>query len=151
MENLICHTENCEYCVKSRCLAGMVSISPSGVCKTKSKRSGGMLEQTFADIEAGEDFGILDSNETAVHCESCDCKYNRGMLCFADHIVVDDGLLKTKCQTRSKQCQFCNHCVKMPNNTRIFTKINDCIVSDRHSLTRATKKPSRYTGRFYDS
>ena len=102
MENLICHTENCEYCVKSRCLAGMVSISPSGVCKTKSKRSGGLLEQTFADIEAGEDFGILDSNETAVHCESCDCKYNRGMLCFADHIVVDDGLLKTKCQTRSK-------------------------------------------------
>ena len=27
----------------------------------------------------------------------------------------------------------------MPNNIRIFAKINDCIVSDRHSLPKATK------------
>lgn len=103
MDNLICHTANCEHNVKSRCRAGIIDVNEKGVCKTKVKREGGVIAQTFADIEAAEDYGILDENATSVHCDSLNCKHNRATVCCADHIIVDDGLRKTKCVTREKK------------------------------------------------
>lgn len=102
MDNLICHTANCEHNVKSRCIAGIVNVSESGVCTSKLKREGGILAQTFADIEAAEDFGILNSNNSTVTCASLKCVHNESGVCSADHIVVEDGLIKTKCYTRTK-------------------------------------------------
>ena len=103
MENLICHTANCEHNVKSRCLAGIISVSGKGECLSKVKRDGGILAQTFSDIEAGEDFAVLDSYDTSVHCDSTKCMYNDKGMCSAEHIVVDDGILKTKCRTKTKK------------------------------------------------
>lgn len=102
MENLICHTANCEHNIKSRCIAGIINISEKGVCTSKIKRDGGILAQTFADIEAAEDFGILDSNHTSVTCQSLKCVHNDVGVCTAGHIVVDDALIRTKCITRTK-------------------------------------------------
>ncbi len=100
MDNLICHTVNCEHNVKSRCLAGIVSISNKGVCNSKIKREGGILAQTFADIEASEDFGV-ERMENTVACASDNCVFNSRGVCSADHIVVEDGITKTRCFTRT--------------------------------------------------
>ena len=43
MDNIICHTVNCEHNVKSRCVAGIVNITEKGVCASKIKREGGIL------------------------------------------------------------------------------------------------------------
>lgn len=101
MDNLICHTANCEHNVKSRCIAGIINISDSGTCTSKMKRAGGVLAQTFADIEASEDFGILDSNKTNVTCDCVKCMHNESRICAADHIVVEDGFVRTKCFTKN--------------------------------------------------
>lgn len=101
MENLICHTSNCEHNIKSKCLAGIISVDEKGNCLTRVKRDGGILSQTFADIEAAEDFDILDVNGTSVHCECEKCVHNENTQCYADHILVDDTLLKTKCFTKT--------------------------------------------------
>ncbi|MEG1612568.1 MAG: DUF1540 domain-containing protein [Clostridia bacterium] len=102
MDNLICHTANCEHNIKSRCIAGIINVSGKGVCTSKIKRDGGVLAQTFADIEASEDFNILDSNNTVVSCQSMNCVHNETGVCSAGHIIVDDGLFKTHCYTRTK-------------------------------------------------
>ncbi len=102
MDNLICHTNNCEHNIKSKCVAGIVNISESGVCNSKIKREGGILAQTFADIEASEDFGVLETTSNAVTCASMKCVHNEAGMCVADHIVVEDGLVRTKCFTRTK-------------------------------------------------
>jgi hypothetical protein len=101
MDMLICHTSNCEHNVKSKCLAGIVSVNEKGVCLTKVKREGGILSQTFADIEAAEDFDILDTNHSSVQCKCSECVHNDIGLCYADHIVVDDALIRTKCITKT--------------------------------------------------
>lgn len=103
MDNLICHTSNCEHNVKSRCIAGIVNISETGACTSRMKREGGVLAQTFADIEAAEDFGVNSGRDTAVTCQSVKCVYNETGVCSADHIVVEDGLVKTKCFTRTNK------------------------------------------------
>lgn len=100
MDKLICHTVNCEHNVKSRCAAGIVNITEKGVCASKIKREGGILAQTFADIEAAEDFGTR-SIENTVTCASVKCEHNCDGVCAADHIVVEDGLSKTRCFTRN--------------------------------------------------
>lgn len=102
MDNLICHTSNCEHNIKSRCIAGIVNISETGECTSKIKREGGVLAQTFQDIEAAEDFGLIDGRENAVTCQSLKCAYNENGTCVADHIIIEDGLVKTKCFTRTK-------------------------------------------------
>ena len=101
MDNLICHTNNCEHNVKARCTAGIVNVSEKGVCTSKIKREGGVLAQTFADIEAAEDFGLHGAIENTVTCSSMNCVHNDGGVCCADHIVVEDGLPRTKCFTRT--------------------------------------------------
>ena len=100
MDNIICHTVNCEHNVKSRCVAGIVNITEKGVCASKIKREGGILAQTFADIEAAEDFGT-GNIENSVTCASVKCAYNSDGVCSAAHIVVEDGLSKTRCFTRN--------------------------------------------------
>ncbi len=100
MENLICHTANCEHNIKSRCIAGIINVSEKGVCTSKIKREGGVLAQTFADIEASEDFNVFDNNETVVSCQSTKCVHNDTGVCSCGQITVDDGIFKTKCFTK---------------------------------------------------
>lgn len=76
MDNIICHTVNCEHNVKSRCVAGIVNITEKGVCASKIKREGGILAQTFADIEAAEDFGT-GNIENSVTCASVNAPITR--------------------------------------------------------------------------
>lgn len=102
MENLICHTANCEHNIKSRCTAGIINVDAKGICTSKVKREGGVLAQTFADIEAAEEMSVLDTNESIVSCQSMRCVHNNSGTCSAGHIVVDDGLAKTKCFTRTR-------------------------------------------------
>ena len=66
MDNLICHTNNCEHNVKARCTAGIVNVSEKGVCTSKIKREGGVLAQTFADIAAAEAFRLHAATENNV-------------------------------------------------------------------------------------
>ena len=100
MKNLECNTSNCEYNIRSRCNAGIININQKGVCTTHMKREGGVLAQSFADVEAGEDFGTLKDVNTRISCDSTHCKYNKNHNCNAKGIILDDGFLRTKCHTK---------------------------------------------------
>lgn len=97
MEQLKCITVNCIHNLKSRCNAPVVGIDEKGRCITKMKRVGGALEQTFAELEAGDD--VMQEAPDIVQCEA-KCVYNRDNRCTASSIFVKDKLLKTKCETR---------------------------------------------------
>ncbi len=99
MTNCKCTTSNCIHNLKCHCNAGVVTIDDRGLCDTKLKRAGGALEQTFAEIEAGDDF--IPDNPLSIEC-TADCIYNKDKKCTAGAIYVSDSFARTKCQTRQK-------------------------------------------------
>lgn len=99
MIQLKCTTSNCQHNLKCHCNAGIVSVSDNAHCETKIKRAGGALEQTFAELEASEEF--LNDAPNLVQC-TASCIYNRDARCTATSILVCDMMLSTKCATRIK-------------------------------------------------
>lgn len=97
MEQLKCTTNNCIHNLCSHCNASVVGIDQKGRCATKMKRAGGTLEQTFAELEAAEEF--LSDAPSIVNCEA-ECLYNKEGRCSASSIYVKDSFMKTKCDTR---------------------------------------------------
>lgn len=100
MKGLRCTTANCENNKCERCYAGSVAINERGVCKTKRKREGGALSQLFENFEAANSFD-MDDPETNVSCNA-DCIYNVNSGCNREHLLVEDGVIKTKCVNRKK-------------------------------------------------
>lgn len=98
MKEINCKTSNCEHNVKCKCLAGIVAVGDNAKCLSRIKRDGGALAQSFADVEAGEEF-YGQSTEVIIQC-SAPCAFNSGGLCSAEHVDVDDTMLGTKCRTR---------------------------------------------------
>ncbi len=101
MKEIDCKTSNCEHNVKCKCLAGIIAVGESAKCMSRIKRDGGALAQSFADVEAGEEFSSEDL-DCIVQC-SAECKHNRNGICSAEKIDVDDVLFGTKCQTREQK------------------------------------------------
>ncbi len=99
MTNLKCTTANCVHNLKCHCNAGVVTVDERGLCDTKIKRAGGALEQTFREIEAGDDF--IPDAPLSVEC-TADCVYNKDNVCTASAIYVNDSFARTKCATRQK-------------------------------------------------
>lgn len=98
MKEIICETSNCEHNVKCRCLAGIISVGDKAACMSRIKREGGALAQSFADVEAGEEFNGADT-DSIVQC-SAKCALNRNGVCSAEKITVKDGIFSTKCRSR---------------------------------------------------
>ena len=98
MKEINCKTSNCEHNVKCRCLAGIIAVGNNAKCLSRIKRDGGALAQSFADVEAGEEF-YGQSTEVLIQC-SAPCAFNQDGLCSAEKIDVDDTMLGTKCKTR---------------------------------------------------
>lgn len=102
MTKIECYTENCEYNLCSKCTAGILNFDTNGNCLTRKKRAGGVLAQSFADVEAGEDFSVCEC-ENEIKCENTGCCYNCKCECSNDDIKVDDGIIKTFCITKQKK------------------------------------------------
>lgn len=100
MKELRCTTANCEHNKCEHCFANTIEISEKGVCKTKSKRDGGALSQLFENYEAGSSFDFNDV-QTEVTCNA-DCIYNNNSECTREHLLVEDGIIRTKCANRVK-------------------------------------------------
>ncbi len=98
MKEIICETSNCEHNVKCRCMAGIISVNESAKCLSRIKREGGALAQSFADVEAGEDF-FGSRNDSIVQC-SADCAFNSNGVCSSDKITVKDAVFGTKCKSK---------------------------------------------------
>lgn len=98
MKEINCKTSNCEHNVKCKCLAGIIAVNESGKCLSRIKRDGGALAQSFADVEAGEEF-FGETAESIIQC-SASCAFNSGGVCSCDKITVDDALFGTKCKSR---------------------------------------------------
>lgn len=101
MKGLKCTTANCEYNSHNHCMAGIINVSETAVCKTKLKREGGALSQIFAEYEAAPDIGLLEETETVVQCDA-DCIYNVNHICTREHLSIDDSFVRTKCFSRKK-------------------------------------------------
>ena len=99
MNQLKCTTINCQHNLKNHCNAGIINVTENAVCETKIKRAGGALEQTFAELEAGEEF--LADAPSMVQCDAV-CLYNRDKKCTASSLLVSDTMFKTKCKTGIK-------------------------------------------------
>lgn len=99
MMQLKCTTSNCQHNLKCHCNAGIIMVSDKAHCDTKIKRAGGALEQTFAELEASEEF--LNDAPNLVQCVAS-CVYNKDNRCNASSILVGDMMLSTKCATRIK-------------------------------------------------
>lgn len=99
MIKLKCTTTNCQHNIKDHCNAGIIGISDKAVCSSRIKRAGGALEQTFAELEASEEF--LSDAPNVVQCNA-DCIYQKNNRCTAASILVADHMLKTKCMTQIK-------------------------------------------------
>lgn len=98
MKEIICETSSCEHNLKCRCLAGIISVGDGAKCLSRIKREGGALAQSFADIEAGEEFhGTVD--DSIVQC-SASCALNSSGMCTAEKITVKDSVFSAKCKTR---------------------------------------------------
>ena len=80
MMQLKCTTANCQHNLKCHCNAGVIAIDEKGVCDSKIKRAGGALEQTFRELEAGDE--LLNDAPSAVRCDA-DCIYNEDDFCRA--------------------------------------------------------------------
>lgn len=98
MKEIICETSNCEHNLKCRCLAGIISVGDNAKCLSRIKREGGALAQSFADVEAGEEFHGA-KNDSIVQC-SAECALNSGGVCTADKITVKDAPFAAKCKSR---------------------------------------------------
>lgn len=98
MKLINCETSNCEHNLKCQCLAGVVSIGDNARCLSRIKREGGSLAQSFADVEAGEDF-FDEKSDCIVQCSAV-CAFNNAGICANEKIDVRDGLFATKCKTR---------------------------------------------------
>ena len=98
MKQIVCETSNCEHNLKCRCLAGIISVGDGAKCLSRIKREGGALAQSFADVEAGEEFRG-DERECIAQC-SAECALNTGGICSADKITVKDSPFKAKCKSR---------------------------------------------------
>lgn len=98
MKEINCKTSNCEHNVKCKCLAGIIAVGENGKCLSRIKRDGGALAQSFADVEAGEEF-FGENAESMVQC-SASCAFNSGGVCSCDKITVDDVVFGTKCKSR---------------------------------------------------
>lgn len=98
MKEIICETSSCEHNLKCRCMAGIVSVGDGAKCLSRIKREGGALAQSFADVEAGEEFHGAD-RDSIVQC-SAECALNTGGLCSAEKITVRDKLFSAKCKSR---------------------------------------------------
>ena len=98
MKEIRCETSNCEHNLKCKCLAGIISVGDNAKCLSRIKREGGALAQSFADVEAGDEFHGA-RQDSIVQC-SADCAFNTDGLCSADNISVKDSLTGTKCRSR---------------------------------------------------
>lgn len=98
MKRINCETSNCEHNLKCRCLAGVIAVGDGAKCLSRIKREGGALAQSFADVEAGEDF-FDETADCVIQC-TADCAFNSGGVCSAEKIDVKDGLFAAKCRTR---------------------------------------------------
>ena len=98
MKEIICETSNCEHNLKCRCLAGIISVGAGAKCLSRIKREGGALAQSFADVEAGEEFHGAET-DSIVQC-SAECALNSEGVCSADKITVKDALFSAKCRSR---------------------------------------------------
>ena len=98
MKEIICETSSCEHNLKCRCMAGIISVGDGAKCLSRIKREGGALAQSFADVEAGEEFHGAD-RDSIVQC-SAECALNTGGLCSAEKITVRDKLFSAKCKSR---------------------------------------------------
>lgn len=98
MKEIFCQTSNCEHNVKCRCLAGIISVGDNAACLSRIKREGGALAQSFADVEAGEDF-LEKEGDSIVQC-SAECALNSKGVCTAEKITVKDGFFSTKCRSK---------------------------------------------------
>ncbi len=99
MNQLKCNTINCQHNLKSHCNAGVVVFNDKAQCQSKIKRAGGALEQTFAELEASDEF--LQDAPATVQCHA-ECQYNSDNRCGATSIFVQDNMMRTKCKTRLK-------------------------------------------------
>ena len=98
MKEILCETSACEHNLKCRCLAGIISVGENAKCLSRIKREGGALAQSFADVEAGEEFEGAPK-DSIVQC-SAECALNGGGVCSADKITVKDSLFRAKCRSR---------------------------------------------------
>lgn len=98
MKEIKCKTASCEHNIKCTCLAGIIAVGENAKCLSRLKRDGGALAQSFADVEAGEEF-FGDKTDSIVQC-SAECALNANGLCSAETIDVEDALFGTKCKTR---------------------------------------------------
>ncbi len=98
MKTINCTTSNCEHNIKCQCLAGIISVGDNAKCLSRIKREGGSLAQSFADVEAGEDF-FEDKPDCMVQC-AASCAFNSGGVCSCESIDVKDGMMTTRCKTR---------------------------------------------------
>ncbi len=98
MKEIDCKTSNCEHNIKCKCLAGIIAVGENAKCASRIKRDGGALAQSFADVEAGEEF-YGEKCDSIVQC-SASCALNANGLCSANELDVADTLFGTKCKTR---------------------------------------------------
>ena len=98
MKEIICETSNCEHNLKCRCLAGIITVGETAACRSRIKREGGALAQSFSDVEAGEEFHGT-AVDSIVQC-SAECSYNANGMCSAEKITVKDAMFKAKCKSR---------------------------------------------------
>lgn len=101
MKGLKCTTANCEFNECFHCIAGVINISENAVCKSKIKRTNGVIEQEFVNMEAAEEFDYDNNQDVLIECESTACVYNNSHRCYADLVNIGDGLLRTKCMTKT--------------------------------------------------
>ncbi len=99
MIQLKCTCNNCQHNLKGHCDAGYISLSEKADCQSRIKRSGGALEQTFREMEAGEEF--LSDAPNVVQCNAR-CAYNENNKCTASSVKFSDMLMKVRCETRIK-------------------------------------------------
>lgn len=97
MLQLKCTTSNCQHNLKCHCNAGVIHVDDKGICDSRMKRAGGALEQTFRELEAGEE--LLSDAPSAVQCDAT-CVYNEDGYCRSTSLLVSDKFMQTKCQTR---------------------------------------------------
>jgi len=81
-------------------MAGVITIGENAKCLSKVKREGGVLAQAFADVEAAEELDIRAVSDNIVQCNA-ECNFNDGNICTAQEITVADGLVLTKCKSRT--------------------------------------------------
>ncbi len=100
MDQLKCVTQNCIHNLKGHCNASVIGVNEKGVCATRMKRVGGVLEQTFAELEVAEEF--LQSAPAIIQCDA-DCVFNRDKRCTATSIYIKDKMFNARCQTRLEE------------------------------------------------